>query len=83
MQLADTIDTHVRREDDVSLGMLIELIVLNRLLNPKAPYKINEWAERAGVCHYYNVTPERLNEDRLGLWNVSHCTHSRFSRNCC
>ena len=25
----------------------------------------SEWAERAGVCDYYNVTPEQLNDDRL------------------
>lgn len=66
MQLADMIDTHVPWEGEVSLGMLIEIMVCNRLLNPKAQYKIGEWAERAGVCDYYNVTPEQLNDDRLG-----------------
>ena len=65
MQLADMIDTHVPWEGEVALGMLIEIMVCNRLLNPKAQYKIGEWAERAGVCDYYNVTPEQLNDDRL------------------
>ena len=66
MQLADMIDTHVPWEGEVSPGMLIEIMVCNRLLNPKAQSKIGEWAERAGVCGYYNVTPEQLNDDRLG-----------------
>ena len=66
MQLAEMIDTHVPWEGDVPLGMLIEIMVCNRLLNPKAQYKIGEWAQRAGVCDYYDVTPDQLNDDRLG-----------------
>ena len=38
----------------------------NRLLNPKAQDKIGQWAQRSGVCDYYNISEEELNDDRLG-----------------
>jgi transposase len=66
MRLAQTIDEHVPWEGDVPLGTLVEIMVCNRLLNPKAQYKIGEWAERAGVCDYYRIPTEQLNDDRLG-----------------
>lgn len=66
MRLAEWIDQSVPWEGDVSLGKLVEVMVCNRLLNPKAQYKIGEWAQRAGVCEYYDLTAEQLNDDRLG-----------------
>lgn len=66
LSLARLIDENVPWEGDVPLGTIVEVMVCNRLLNPKAQYKIAEWAERAGVCDYYDVTVEQLNDDRLG-----------------
>lgn len=66
MQLANVIDEVVPWEGEVSLGVLAELMVCNRMLNPKAQYKIGEWAQRSGVCDYYDLEPEQLNDDRLG-----------------
>ena len=66
MKLAQLIDENIPWEGDVPLGTIVEVMVCNRLLNPKAQYKIAEWASRAGVCDYYDVTVEQLNDDRLG-----------------
>ncbi len=66
MNLARIIDENIPWEGDVALGTLVEIMVCNRLLNPKAQYKIGEWAERSGVCDYYDIQPEQLNDDRLG-----------------
>ncbi len=66
MRLAEVIDAHVPWEGEVSLGTLVEIMVCNRMLNPRAQYKIGEWAARAGVCDYYQVSAEQLNDDRLG-----------------
>lgn len=66
MQLAEVIDEFVPWEGDIPLGTLAEIMVCNRMLNPKAQYKIGEWAEKAGVCDYYDISPEQLNDDRLG-----------------
>lgn len=64
--LAEIIDEIVPTRGEVSLGTLVEVLILNRLLNPKAMYSIGEWAESAGVCEYYGLTAEQLNDDRLG-----------------
>ena len=64
MDLAKVIDEYVPWEGEVSLGTLCEIMVCNRMLNPRAQYKIGERAERAGVCDYYNVSTAQLNDDR-------------------
>lgn len=64
--MAAAIDEVVPWEGDVPLGMLVEIMVINRLLNPQALFRIGEWAEKAGVCDYYQLKPEQLNDDRLG-----------------
>jgi len=44
----------------------VEILVLSRLLNPKALYKIGDWAGKTWVTDYYGVPVEELNDDRLG-----------------
>jgi len=64
--LADIVDQVVPWEGDVPLGTLVEVLVTNRLLNPKAMYAVGEWAAQASVTDYYGLTAEQLNDDRLG-----------------
>lgn len=64
--MASAIDEAVPWEGDVPLGTLLEIMAINRLLNPQALFRIGEWAGKAGVCDYYQLTPEQLNDDRLG-----------------
>lgn len=66
IQLAATIDELVPWEGEVPLGALIEVLVLNRLLNPKAMFRIGDWAEKAGATDYFGLTAAELNDDRLG-----------------
>lgn len=53
-------------QGDVDLGALVEVMVLNRLLQPKAMFKIGDWAQDASVTDFYGLTAEQLNDDRLG-----------------
>jgi transposase len=64
--LADIVDQVVPWEGDVPLGTLVEVLVTNRLLNPKAMYAVGDWAAEAAVTDYYGLTAEQLNDDRLG-----------------
>src|SRR5436309_11881847 len=66
LDLAATIDRLVPYEGDVPLGTLAEVLVANRLLRPKALFKVGDWAQRAAVTDYYGLTAEQLNDDRLG-----------------
>jgi transposase len=66
LQLGETVDRVVPWEGEVPLGDLVEVLVINRLLQPKAMFRIGEWAQTAGVTDYFKLTAEQLNDDRLG-----------------
>jgi transposase len=66
LRLREMVDEHVPWQGGIPLGTLVEVMVCNRLLNPKAQYKIGEWAQKSRVCEYYGVSPEALNDDLLG-----------------
>lgn len=66
LDLGATIDNVVPWEGDVALGTLAEIMIANRLLQPKALFRIGEWSQQAGLTDYYGLTVEQLNDDRLG-----------------
>ena len=66
IDLAATIDQLVPWEGDVPLGTLVEVLIANRLLQPKALFRVGQWAQAAAVTDYYGLTAEQLNDDRLG-----------------
>jgi transposase len=66
LDLAATIDGLVPWEGDVPLGTLVEILIANRLLQPKALFRVGPWAQTAAVTDYYDLTAAQLNDDRLG-----------------
>lgn len=66
LQLAEIIDKTVTWEGGIPLGTIVEVLVLNRLLNPTAMYRIDDWAQASGVAAYYGLEPNALNDDLLG-----------------
>jgi transposase len=66
LDLAATIDRLVPWEGEIPLGPLVEILITNRLLRPKALFRIGSWAQTAGLTDYYDLTVEQLNDDRLG-----------------
>jgi hypothetical protein len=64
--VATAILSGTRTEGDVPLGTLVEILIGNRLLVPKALFRVGEWAEQASLTEYYGVPQEQLNDDRLG-----------------
>src|SRR5262245_54545762 len=66
LALAATVDRLVPWEGEVPLGTLVEVLVANRLLQPKALFRVGPWAQSAALTDYYGLTPEQLNDDRLG-----------------
>jgi transposase len=64
--LADVLNETVPWEGEVPLGTLVEIMVINRLLQPKALFRLGDWAQKSGLTDYYGVTAEQLNDDRLG-----------------
>ena len=66
LRVGETVDQVVPWKGDVPLGDLVEVMVINRLLEPKAMFRIGEWARTASVTDYFGLTTEQLNDDRLG-----------------
>lgn len=64
--LGDILDQVVPWDGDVPLGTLVEVLVVNRLLEPKAMYAVGDWAKTAAVTDYFGLSAEQLNDDRLG-----------------
>lgn len=64
--VARIINELVPWEGNVPLGTLAEILILNRMLHPKAIVRVGEWAGKAAVTEYYGVTAEQLNDDLLG-----------------
>ena len=50
LNLAAHIDELVPWEGDVPLGTLVEVMICNRLLQPKALFRLDQWAQTAAVC---------------------------------
>jgi transposase len=66
LDLAATIDQIVPWEGDIPLGTLVEVLIANRLLQPKALFRVGQWAQAAALTDYFDLTAEQLNDDRLG-----------------
>jgi transposase len=66
LQLRAIIDELIPWEGNVPLGTLTEILVINRLLQPKAMFRIGDWAQQAGLTDYYGISAEQLNDDLLG-----------------
>jgi transposase len=66
LRLADHVNQLVPWEGQVPLGTLIEVMVCNRLLHPKALFRLDEWAQSAAISDYFELEPGQLNDDRLG-----------------
>jgi transposase len=66
LQLARIVDRTVPWEGQVPLGTLVEVLVLNRLLRPRAMFRLDDWAQKSAVSDYFGLTPGELNDDRLG-----------------
>jgi hypothetical protein len=66
LEFADTIDRLVPGEGEIPLGILAEILVANRLLDPKPLYRLGEWAFQACLTGFYQVNAAQLNDDLFG-----------------
>jgi transposase len=66
LDLAAHINECVPWEGEVPLGTLVEVMICNRLLQPKALFRLDQWAQTAAVTDYFGLEPGQLNDDRMG-----------------
>jgi len=64
--LAAAVDRHCQRNGDISEGMVMTALVINRLLAPCSLHQVAEWVKRTGLHLLLGIPdPELLNYDRL------------------
>src|SRR5882724_8702752 len=66
LKIADHVNDLVPWEGEIPLGTLVEVLICNRLLHPKAMFRIDDWARSAAVSDYFGLDAGQLNDDRLG-----------------
>ncbi|MFB7510918.1 DUF4277 domain-containing protein, partial [Streptomyces broussonetiae] len=50
----------------ITHGQVIEALIANRLSSPMPMFKVNKWAEQWAVDEVFGITPDFLNDDRIG-----------------
>ena len=66
LKVADIIDKHCPTEADVSHGIVISALVLNRLTAPRPLYKVMDWMATSILPLAWGIPAEKFNDDRLG-----------------
>ena len=70
MGIKDLVDRLVpmqrERDDGVSHGDVVEVLVANRLIAPRPMSRIAEWADGQGVGAMFGIDPELFNDCRIG-----------------
>jgi transposase len=66
LKLADHVNDLIPWEGEVPLGTLVEVMIVNRLLCPKALFRLDQWSQTAAVTDYFGLEAGQLNDDRLG-----------------
>jgi transposase len=76
LRVAEHVNRSVPWEGEVPLGTLVEVMLMNRLLAPKALFRLDAWAQTAAVTDYFGLQPGQLNDDRLGRALERLATHA-------
>lgn len=66
LQLGHIVNANVPWKGEVPLGDLVEILVANRLLEPKPIYKVGSWATKATLANFYKLAEEKLHDDCIG-----------------
>ncbi len=67
IRLRETVDSLVptTKRAEISHGQVMEALVLNRLLSPRALYTVQEWSRFLLVKEVLGIDPVYLNDDRI------------------
>jgi len=68
MEIAEIIDRicPADKQQLLSHGQTIEILIANRLLSSQPLYRIEEFAKHAGIKEVYGIDPGLLNDDHIG-----------------
>jgi transposase len=64
--LRDIVDTVCPTQADVDLGLIVQVLVLNRLLSPQPLCWVNRWLGSTILSSFLDLAPDKLYDQRLG-----------------
>lgn len=77
LDIAAIIDRHLPPDPqrEFSHGQVLSLLLAARLCSPTALVNVAAWAEKSGADLFWNIPPDKLNDDRLGRALDAFFTH--------
>jgi transposase len=66
LQVREIINRHCPTKAEVDHGTVAMVLILNRLMAPRALYKVADWLARTVLVYTLDVPAEKFNDDRLG-----------------
>lgn len=68
MKVAQIIDQHLPADPqaEYGLGTILSVLIAARMYSPVALVNVGQWAAETGADLLWNITAEKLNDDRLG-----------------
>jgi len=77
LQVRATINRHCPTAAEVDHGTVAMVLILNRLMAPRALYRIADWLARTVLVYQLGVPAEKFNDDRLGRTLDAISQHAR------
>lgn len=66
LKIAEIIDKHCPTDAEVGNGIVVSVLVLNRLTAPRPLYKVAEWVASSILPLVLGIQADKFNDDRLG-----------------
>lgn len=77
LHVKEIIDRHCPTEAEVSHGIVAVVLILNRLMAPRALVNVADWVGRTVLAQTLGVSAEKFNDDRLGRTLDAIAQHQR------
>lgn len=65
LNLKEIINKYAKKRNGIDSGTLIEILAINRSINPKSKHKISDWYEKTVLPFVYNIPSKKLNPQVL------------------
>jgi transposase len=77
LHVREIINRHCPTAAEVDHGTVALVIVLNRLVAPRALYRVADWLSQTVLVYTLNIAAEKFNDDRLGRTLDALSQHTR------
>ena len=58
--LSNIIDEVIEKRTGINVGILTTIMTINRLVDPKAKYKVGDWYSKTALPYLYDIVPDKI-----------------------